>query len=139
MCPCALRSAGPRRIGRNGSQAAKPNLALPAAGGSAGVRWGEGKRAKAGAQDFGGDADARKPGLVHQQQRKGRAHLALRDASATGYVCAEGERARRAAREEGATAAGTGRQGCSGAACGREGETPEGGGRLAVRKGRRKS
>src|SRR5260370_343458 len=139
MCPCALRSAGPRRIGRNGSQAAKPNLALPAAGGGAGVRWGGGKRAKGGGPDFRGEACGGEPGLVRQQQRKGRAHLALRDAGATGYVCAEGECARRAAGEEGPTAAGTGRQGRGGAACGGEGETPEGGGRLAVRKGRRKS
>src|SRR5882724_1052421 len=90
--PCALRSAGARRIGRNGSQAAKPNIAVPAAGGRAGVCAGGVERAKAGAEGCRGGADTGKPGFVHQQQRKSRAHRAVRYASATGYVCGKGAR-----------------------------------------------
>src|SRR5260370_7540299 len=92
MFPCASRSAGPRRIGKYGSQAANPNLALPAAGGSAGVRAGAVERAKAGAEGFGGDANAGKPGVIDQPQWKGRADLAVRDASGTGYAWGEGAR-----------------------------------------------
>src|SRR6266581_3314073 len=69
MCPCALRSAGPRRIGRNGSQAAKSNFALPGSGGGAGVRGDKVERTKASAEDFGSDADAGEPCLVDLQQR----------------------------------------------------------------------
>src|SRR5260370_30521432 len=94
MFSCASRSAGPRRIGKYGSQAAKPNLALPAAGGGAGVRAGTVERAKAGAEGFGGDANAGKTGVIDQQQWKGRADLAVRDASGTGEGCGEGARGR---------------------------------------------
>src|SRR5260370_1720524 len=94
MFSCASRSAGPRRIGKYGSQAAKPNLALPAAGGSAGVRAGAVERAKAGAEGFGGDGNAGKPGVIDQQQWKGRAALAGWDWGGTGYACGVGARAR---------------------------------------------
>src|SRR5260370_14125908 len=116
MFSCASRSAGPRRIGKYGSQAAKPNLALPAAGGSAGVRAGGVERAKAGAEDFGGDARAGKPGVIDQQQWKSRAYLAVRDASATGYVCGEGARARGTERQQKASDPGIGCKGCGGEA-----------------------
>src|SRR5260370_38407326 len=111
MCPCALRSEGPRRIGRYGSKATKPDFAVPAAGGSAGVRAGGVERAKAGAKDFGGVADAGKPGLVDQQQWEGGAHRALRDASATGYVCGKGARDRGTDGQERASDFGIGRKG----------------------------
>src|SRR6266436_823057 len=140
MRPCALQSssAGPRGIGRNGSQAAKSDFALPGAGSSAGDGWARVERTKASAKDIGGDAGAREPGVVHQQQRKGRAHRPLRDASATGYICAEGKRSRRADREEGTSAAGIGCQGRGGTTGGSEGKTPEGGGRSTSSKSRRK-
>src|SRR5260370_7338156 len=131
MFSCASRSAGPRRIGKYGSQAAKPNLALPAAGGSAGVRAGAVERAKAGAEGFGGDANAGKPGRIEQQQWKGRADRAVRDASGTGYVCGEGARDRGTGRQERASDPGTGCKGCGGETLRGEGEAAAGGRRFA--------
>src|SRR5713101_7220858 len=124
MFSCASRSAGPRRIGKYGSQAAKPNLALPAAGGSAGIRPGGVERAKAGAEDFGGNADAGKPGVVDQQQWKGRAYFAVRDASATGYVCGKGACDGGTDGQERARDSGIGCKGCGGEALRGEGQAP---------------
>src|SRR6266481_5610006 len=117
ISPCALRAAGARRIGRNGSQAAKPDIALPGAGRSAGIRAGGVERAKAGAKGCGGGADTGKPGFVHQQQRKSGAYRAFCDASATGYVCGEGACNGRTVRQEGTSATGTRRQGSGSEAC----------------------
>src|SRR6266550_5222020 len=119
-----------------GSQAAKPNLALPAAGGSAGVRSGGIERAKAGAEDFGGDADAGKPGVVHQQQWKGRAYFAVCDASATGYVCGKGACDGGTDGQERASDSGIGCKGCSGDALRGEGQAAASAGRSAHSEGR---
>src|SRR5258708_35705481 len=137
MFSCASRSAGPRRIGKYGAQAAKPNLALPAGGGSAGVRAGAVERAKAGAEGFGGDANAGKPGVIDQQQWKGRADLAVRDASGTGYVCGEGARDRGTGRQERASDPGTGCKGCGGETLRGEGKAAAGGRRFAGHAGGR--
>src|SRR5205823_6175545 len=84
-------------------QAAKSNFALPGTGGGAGIHRRRAERAQAGAEDLGGDANPGEPGVVHQQQWEGRAHRALCDAGATGYICAEGKRSRGSGRQEGAT------------------------------------
>src|SRR6267143_3554779 len=141
MRPCALQSSStePRGIGRNGSQAAKSNFALPGAGGSAGVRWRRAERAKASAEDFGGYADAGEPGVVHQQQWKGRAHRALRDASATGYVCGKGARDRGTGRQERASDPGIGCKRCGGETLRGEGKAPARRGRFAGSQGGRQN
>src|SRR5260370_20805878 len=136
MFSCASRSAGPRRMGGYGSREGKTRLGLPAAGGSAGVRAGAVERAKAGAEGFGGDANAGKPGVIDQQQWKGRADLAVRDASGTGYVCGEGARDRGTGRQERASDPGTGCKGCGGETVRGEGEAAGGGRRIAGSPGR---
>src|SRR5713101_1623778 len=128
MYSCVLGSEGePGRITEYGSQTAKPDRALPAAGGGPGVRGGGAERAKAGAKDFSGGADARKSGVVYQQQRESRADLAVRDAGTTGYVCGKGARGRGTDGQERASDSGIGRKGCGSPACRSEGETAEGG------------
>src|SRR6266705_3385535 len=74
------------------------------------------ERAKAGAEDFGSDADAGKPGVVHQQQWKGRAYFAVCDASATGYVCGKGACDGGTDGQERASDSGIGCKGCGGEA-----------------------
>src|SRR5256886_8256657 len=141
MCPCALARAKsePRRIGEYGSPVAKSNFALPAAGGSAGVRTGGIERAKASGKDFSGDADAGKPGYLHQQQWKGRAHRALRDAGATGYVRRKGARDRGTDDQERADDSRIGCKGCGGAALRGAGQASASAGRPARSKGGRQN
>src|SRR5260370_2476552 len=139
MFSCGSRSAGPRRIGKYGSQDGRRNMALAGAGGSAGVRAGAVERAKAGAEGFGGDASAGKPGVIDQQQWKGRADLAVRDASGTGYVCGEGARDRGTGRQERASDPGTGCKGCGGETLRGEGKAAAGGRRFAGSPGGRQN
>src|SRR5882762_2561355 len=111
MRPCALRSV-------------KCRTAQNRKIWSAGVRPGGVKRAKAGAEDFGGDADAGKPGVVHQQQWKGRAYFAVCDASATRYVCGKGAGDGGTDGQERASDSGIGRKGRGSEALRGEGQAP---------------
>ena len=79
---------------------------------------------KAGAENLGGNTDARKPGFINQQQRKGRADCALCDPGPAGHFRRKGSCDRRAAGEEGPIAAGIGCKGCGSTACRGAGKTP---------------
>src|ERR1700682_109977 len=123
------------RIGTNGSATAKPDFALPAVGGCLGVYHDLAERAKAGGKDFRRDANARKPGVFHHQQRKSGNDRAVCDASTTGYVCEKGACEGGATSQKGAAAAGIERAGCVGAAFRRAVETSARAGGLASGEG----
>src|SRR5437899_8828189 len=72
-----------RGIRNHGPKAAKPDSALPVPGSGVGIRPDQVERTQASPEDFRRDAGAREPDFVHQQQWKGRTHLALRNARGT--------------------------------------------------------
>jgi hypothetical protein len=90
-----------REIGEDGSKAAKPDIYFPADGSRAGVSFGVAERKEAGGEDLGGNANARKPGVVDQQQRESGADHTVRDEGAAGHVCRKGIGERRPESEQG--------------------------------------